>query len=85
MRIIKSAQFQKKYKNLPQSIKDKTKKQLRLLLSDPQHPSLYFKKMKDPREIWEVRISYSYRLTLQILEDGYYLRTVGTHDVLKKP
>ncbi len=38
MRIIKSAQFQKKYKNLPQSIKDKTKKQLRLLLDVLKKP-----------------------------------------------
>lgn len=85
IKIIKSAQFQKKYKKLPQQIREKTKKQLRLLLSDPTHPSLNLKKMKDPREIWEIRITYSYRLTFQQFEEAFYLRNVGTHDILKNP
>lgn len=85
MQIIKSGQFQKRYKKLPQQIKDKTKKQLGLLLSNPQHPSLNLKKMKDPRDIWEIRITYSYRLTFQQFEEAYYLRNVGSHDILRNP
>lgn len=85
MQIIQSSQFQKRYKKLPQKIKDKTKKQLRLLLSNPQHPSLNLKKMKDPRDIWEIRITYSYRLTFQQFEEAFYLRNVGSHDILKNP
>jgi mRNA interferase RelE/StbE len=85
MQIIQSGQFQKKYKKLPQQIKDKTKKQLRLLLSNPKHPSLNLKKMKDPRDIWEIRITYSYRLTFQQFEEAYYLRNIGSHDILKNP
>ena len=60
-------------------------KQLGLLLSNPQHPSLSIKKMQDPRNIWEGRVTESYRFTFQIEEDTYILRKVGTHDILKKP
>ena len=60
-------------------------KKLALLLSNPRHPSLNIKKMQDPRDIWEARISDSYRFTFQIKGDVYILRKVGAHDILKKP
>jgi hypothetical protein len=41
--------------------------------------------MQDPRDIWEGRISRSYRFTFQITEDAYVLRAIGTHDILSKP
>jgi len=41
--------------------------------------------MNDPREIWEGRITKSYRFTYQIEGDTYVLRRVGTHDILKNP
>ncbi len=85
MQFCRTLRFKKQYKKLPQQIKEATKKQLELLLSNPQHPSLNFKKMQDNREIWEIRITKSYRLTLQIQEDSYILRNVGTHDMLKNP
>ena len=62
-----------------------TDKQLELLLSNLQHPSLNIKKMQDPREIWEGRVTESYRFTFQIQGDDYILRRVGTHDILKNP
>ena len=43
------------------------------------------KKMEEQKDIWELRVSASYRLTFQISGDTYILRRVGTHDVLKKP
>jgi hypothetical protein len=51
----------------------------------PEHSSLNIKKMKDPREIWEGRVTESYRNTFQIQEDIYVLRKVGSHDILKNP
>jgi len=85
MQFYRTLRFKKQYKKLPQQVKEATKKQLGLLLSSPQHPSLNLKKMQDPREIWEIRITKSYRATLQIRENTYILRNVGTHDMLKKP
>jgi hypothetical protein len=60
-------------------------KQLELLLENAKHPSLNVKKMNDPRDIWEGRVTAAYRFTFQIENDVYMLRKVGTHDILKKP
>ena len=80
-----SKKFIRKYRRLPQHIQKTTDKQLEILLSNPQHPSLNIKKMNDIRNIWEARITGSYRFTFQIEADGYFIRNVGTHDILKKP
>ena len=85
MEFYRTERFKKQYKKLPQYIKKATKKQLGFLLSDPDHPSLNIKKMKDPRDIWEGRITHSYRFTFQKKEDTYILRNIGTHDILEKP
>jgi mRNA-degrading endonuclease RelE of RelBE toxin-antitoxin system len=85
MQYYYTAKFKKQYKKLPQQIKELLQKQLGFLLVNPQHPSLNIKKINDPREIWEARITDSYRFTFQIQTDFYILRTVGTHDVLRKP
>ena len=60
-------------------------KQLALLLSNPRHPSLNIKKMQDPRDIWEAKISGSYCFTFQIKGDVYILRKVSAYVILKKP
>ena len=85
MKLAFTKTFVRDYRKLPQDIRKLTDKQLGLLLSNPKHPSLNLKKMKDPRDIWEGRISLSYRFTFQTVEDVYLSRKVGTHDVLLNP
>ena len=85
MQIYRTARFKKDYQKLPEEIKKAAKKQLAFLLSNPDHPSLNMKKMQDPRNIWEARVTESYRFTFQIEKDSYILRKIGTHDILKKP
>ena len=85
MQIYRTERFKKDYQKLPQEIKKAAQKQLAFLLSDPNHPSLNMKKMQDPRNIWEGRVTESYRFTFQIEKDSYILRKIGTHDILKKP
>jgi hypothetical protein len=41
--------------------------------------------MKGVGEIWEGRVTTSYRFTFQIEGDTYILRKVGSHEILKKP
>lgn len=77
--------FVKDYNNLPSDIQKRVDKQLRFLVKNPKHPSLNTKKMKDPSDIWEARVTESYRLTFQIEKDTYILRRVGTHDILRSP
>jgi mRNA-degrading endonuclease RelE of RelBE toxin-antitoxin system len=85
MKLVFTKTFVWDYRKLPQDIQELTDKQLGLLLSNAKHPSLNLKKMKDPRDIWEGRITLSYRFTFQIVEDVYVLRKVGTHDILRNP
>jgi len=85
MKLLFTKNFVREYRKLPQQIQKATDKQLELFLSNPQHPSLSIKKMQDPRNIWEGRVTESYRFTFQIEEGTYILRKVGTHDLLKKP
>jgi mRNA-degrading endonuclease RelE of RelBE toxin-antitoxin system len=85
MKISFTNTFVRDYRRLPQIIQAAVDKQLELLLSNPRHPSLNIKKMNDPRNIWEGRVTVSYRFTFQAKEDIYILRKVGTHDTLKNP
>ncbi|MDO9529019.1 MAG: hypothetical protein Q7J27_07665 [Syntrophales bacterium] len=85
MKLNFTKNFIRDYRRLPMEIQETVDKQLELLLSNPKHPSLNIKKMKDPRNIWEGRITASYRFTFQIIKGSYILRKVGTHDILRKP
>ena len=77
--------FKTAFKKLPPEIQKRFEKQLKLFIENPRHPSLRVKKMEDPRNIWEGRITYSYRFTFQAEENTYIFRKVGTHDILKNP
>ncbi len=85
MNLVFSKPFVKDYRKLPKQIQTAIDKQIEFLMSNPRHPSLNIKKMKDPRNIWEGRATESYRFTFQIEKDTYILRRVGTHDILKNP
>lgn len=85
MQIRRTKRFVKDYAALPDELRGRTEKAISVLLKSSHHPSLRIKKMEGRQEIWELRVSYSYRLTFQISGDTYILRRVGTHDVLKKP
>ena len=85
MRILTTKPFDKDYETLPLKIKTVTDQKLRLLLQNPRHPSLRIKKMEDPRDISEGRITKNYRFTFLISGDTYILRRIGSHDTLKSP
>ena len=85
MRIQTTAPFDEDFADLPATITRRAEQQFRRLLDNPRHPSLRIKKMEDPREIWEGRITQGYRFTFQIVGDIYLLRRIGTHDILRRP
>ena len=85
MKLLFTKNFVRDYRKLPQGIQQTVYKQLEVLLENAKHPSLNVKKMNDPRNIWEGRVTSGYRFTFQIEGDVYILRKVGTHDILKKP
>jgi len=85
MHIEATHTFIRLYKKLPEQIKQRTKKALKLLESNPAHSSLGHKKMAGQEDIFEIRVSKNYRLTYQKAGDTAYLRKIGTHDLLRHP
>jgi len=85
MKLLFTKTFIRDYRKLPKQIQKTADKQLESLLTNRNHPSLNIKKMQDPRNIWEDRVTESYRFTFQIVGDMYLMRKVGTHDILKRP
>ena len=83
MKIRRTNSFLKDYRSLPPDIQARVDKQLTLLLDNPKHPSLRMKKLKGT-DIFEIRVSKGYRLTLNSMGEHFVLRRVGTHDLLRK-
>jgi mRNA interferase RelE/StbE len=78
--LIRTERFVRAYRALQPDLRDKVNKALGLLAVDPGHPSLRLKKMRGKAAVWEARVDRSYRLTLEIRDDSFLLRTVGKHD-----
>ncbi len=85
MHIEATKTFIRLYKKLPEDLKERVKKALVLLESNPSHPSLGHKKMSGQEDIFEIRVSENYRITYQRIQDTAYLRKIGTHDLLRNP
>ena len=85
MKIHFSKNSGRKYKTLSQEIQKTAGKQFIKLLENPKTISLQLKKMQGHPDIWEIRITKEYRTTLQIENDLYRIRKIGTHDILKNP
>ncbi|OQY01316.1 MAG: hypothetical protein B6I26_04530 [Desulfobacteraceae bacterium 4572_130] len=85
MQILSTKKFKKDYKKLLQEIQKATNKQIIQLLENSRISCLNLKKMQGHPNIWEVRITKEYRATLQIENNLYVMRKIGTHDILKNP
>jgi mRNA interferase RelE/StbE len=83
VKIRRTNSFLKDYRGLPAEMQTRVDKQLARLIENPRHPSLRLKKLKGT-QIFEVRITRGYRLTLSLEEDVLVLRRVGSHDLLRK-
>ncbi len=85
MKLQTTRLFDRDYAGLSEDLKERVEKQLALLLLNPRHPSLRLKRIRGTADIWEVRVSRSHRLTLQLAGDTYLLRRVGAHEVFERP
>ena len=84
--IIYSERFRKQHKNLPEDIKKKSVKTVRLFLENVLHPSLRLHKLSGPLEgLWSISIDKKYRITLRPLKNNMYLFiSIGTHAIYGK-
>jgi mRNA-degrading endonuclease RelE of RelBE toxin-antitoxin system len=84
-RFFYTARFQKLVHKLPESVKKKLQRQLKVLAVDVHHPSLGVKKMVNKDDLWEARVDLHYRLTFKRLGDQIILQAVGTHEIYRQP
>ena len=86
MKIRRSEHFKKSYQKLSPVLQKRVDKALMLLAVNVRHPSLRVKKIQGTDDIYELRVTRSYRISFEIGEDGYFLRRVGEHDdLLRRP
>ena len=85
MKLLFTNSFIRDYRALPDQLQKIVEKKLKLFLDNRRHPSLNIKKMQDPRDIWEGRITHGYRFTFQMEGEICILRRLGTHDILRTP
>ena len=71
--------FWKLYSQLPKETQELADKNFDLLKSDPQHPSLHFKKVDTARKLWSVRVGMQYRALGSEKPDGIVWFWIGTH------
>jgi mRNA-degrading endonuclease YafQ of YafQ-DinJ toxin-antitoxin module len=83
-RLDFSISFRRAYQQLPAEIQAKVDKQIRLFKDNPRHPSLRIHPLRGTDGIWEGYVDIYYQFTLEIQEDRYLFRMVGTHEILKK-
>ncbi|MBL7163711.1 MAG: type II toxin-antitoxin system RelE/ParE family toxin [Anaerolineales bacterium] len=77
--------FKKAYAELPEQIKKKIRKAIRLLANDPRHPSLQTKPIQGAKGLYEARADRAYRMTYERSPgDVLRLRVVGKHDEASK-
>ena len=85
MKVCRTDPFKRDFQRLPDIIKRRTEVALRLLMSNPHHPSLRSKKVraeviKGYGNIFEGRITRDYRFFFLIETDTYILLRCGKHD-----
>jgi mRNA interferase RelE/StbE len=87
LRLVLTERFRRSALELEPEIREKLKKQIGLLASDPCHPSLRVKKIQGTGSIFEARVDRDIRFTFEFGEAReIILRVVGPHDpTLKKP
>jgi hypothetical protein len=71
--------FLASYADASPAIQRAVDRRVALLLSNLRHPSLRAKKYDETRDIWQVRVTASWRLYFQIMGETYYLLDVIAH------
>lgn len=69
MRSYTLPSFWDAYRRLPERVKRQAREAYRLFEADPQHPSLYFKRVGRRRPVYSVRVTLDYR-ALGVVDGG---------------
>ncbi len=67
------------FRELPQSVKEKARKNYRLWVQNPNHPSLQFKQVHPKEPIYSVRVGIGWRALGLKEDDAIYWFWIGSH------
>lgn len=69
----------KDYAALPANARKAFEKQLAFLLANPRHPSLRAKKLEGYEDLWQARVTRSWRFYFKIHRDEYAILAIVPH------
>jgi len=78
--------FWRAYEELAPEIRTRADKQFALLKSNPQHPSLQFKKIGQShgREVWSARVTLNFRALALRRAYGFLWFWIGDHETYEE-
>ena len=79
MKLDYSPHFLRSYRKSPVMIQRAFDKQAKLLLENLSHPSLRAKKYDESRDLWQARVTGSWRFYFSIEDDVYRLKEIKVH------
>ena len=79
MKILYSPHFMRNYNKAPAGIQRAFDKQALLLLQNLKHPSLRTKKYDESQDLWQARITASWRFYFMIEHDLYLMTEIKAH------
>jgi mRNA-degrading endonuclease RelE of RelBE toxin-antitoxin system len=79
MKILYSPHFIRSYRKAPDAIQQAFDKQSLLLLKNLRHPSLHAKKDDESADLWQARVTGSWRFYFKIEGDRYRLEEIKAH------
>jgi len=79
MKLRFTARADQDYADLPLKVRKAFAKQLCFLLGNLQHPSLHAKKYDEGTDLWQARVTRSWRFYFKIEGDEYVIISVIPH------
>ena len=77
-----TGQFWKRFNELPEHVQSLARKNFALLVENPRHPSLHFKRIRTSRGVLaSARVGMAYRALAVVEGDDYSWTWIGHHRV----
>ncbi len=79
MKLDQAPHFVRSYSKAPKEIQQAFDKQSLLLLQNLRHPSLHAKKYDESLNLWQARVTGSWRFYFKIVNDTYRMEEIKRH------
>ena len=79
MRVRYTEKFLRALEAAPPEVVRAFHKQIKLFVANMRHPSLRAKKYDESKDIWQARVTRSWRFFFTIKDGTYYVTYIGPH------